>query len=70
MPIQYLPHDLDLHDQTDIVTLFGICVAVWQQEMEHHLADFFSYEGEGPFEDVHEVWKGVRVLDLGVLLED
>lgn len=70
MPIQYLPHDLDLHDQTDIVALFGICVTVWQQEMEHHLAYFFGYEGEGPFEDVHEVWKGVRMLDLGVLLED
>lgn len=51
------------------MTLLGVGVAVGQQKMEHHLADLFSDEGEGPFEDVHEVWKSVRVLDFGILLE-
>lgn len=52
------------------MAFFGVGVAVRQQQVEHHLADLLSNEGERPLEDVHEVGKRVGMLDLGILLKD
>ena len=63
-----LPYYLNFSNQVE-VHLLSVGVAVGLEQVEHHLSHFLGDEGEGPLEDIHEVWKHVGVVNFSVLLK-